>query len=34
MLADIGNVATFLASDQARTLTATKVNLFSGAIVD
>jgi NAD(P)-dependent dehydrogenase (short-subunit alcohol dehydrogenase family) len=33
-LADVGNVAAFVASDQARTLTATDVNISCGAIVD
>jgi NAD(P)-dependent dehydrogenase (short-subunit alcohol dehydrogenase family) len=33
-LADLGNVATFVASDQARTLTSTAVNISCGAIVD
>lgn len=33
-LADVGNVAAFVASDRARTLTSTKVNLSAGAIVD
>jgi NAD(P)-dependent dehydrogenase (short-subunit alcohol dehydrogenase family) len=33
-LADVGNVAAFLASDQARTITATEVNISCGAIVD
>ena len=33
-LADVGNVAAFVASDQARTLTATFVNISSGALVD
>jgi 3-oxoacyl-[acyl-carrier protein] reductase len=33
-LADVGNVAAFVASDQARTLTATEVNISCGAIVD
>ena len=33
-LADVGNVAAWVASDQARTLTATEVNISCGAIVD
>lgn len=33
-LEDVGNVAVFLASDQARTITATEVNISCGAIVD
>jgi NAD(P)-dependent dehydrogenase (short-subunit alcohol dehydrogenase family) len=33
-LEDVGNVATWVASDQARTLTATEVNISCGAIVD
>ena len=33
-LNDIGNVAAFVASDQARTITAADVNISSGAIVD
>jgi 3-oxoacyl-[acyl-carrier protein] reductase len=33
-LADVGNVAAFVASDQARTLTSTAVNISCGAIVD
>jgi len=33
-LADVGNVAAFVASDQARTLTSTYVNISSGALVD
>ena len=33
-LADVGNVAAFIASDQARTITATEVNISCGAIVD
>jgi 3-oxoacyl-[acyl-carrier protein] reductase len=33
-LADVGNVAAFVASDQARTITATDVNISCGAIVD
>jgi NAD(P)-dependent dehydrogenase (short-subunit alcohol dehydrogenase family) len=33
-LADVGNVAAFLASDQARTLTATAVNMSAGALID
>jgi 3-oxoacyl-[acyl-carrier protein] reductase len=33
-LEDVGNVAAFLASDKARTMTATGVNITCGAIVD
>jgi NAD(P)-dependent dehydrogenase (short-subunit alcohol dehydrogenase family) len=33
-LADVGNVAAFAASDQARTLTSTEVNISCGALVD
>ncbi|MFL5803403.1 MAG: SDR family NAD(P)-dependent oxidoreductase [Roseiflexaceae bacterium] len=33
-LADVGNVAAFVASDQARTMTATEVNISCGAIMD
>jgi 3-oxoacyl-[acyl-carrier protein] reductase len=33
-LADVGNVAAFVASDLARTLTSTDVNISCGAIVD
>jgi 3-oxoacyl-[acyl-carrier protein] reductase len=33
-LADVGNVAAFVASDQARTITSTEINISSGAIVD
>jgi NAD(P)-dependent dehydrogenase (short-subunit alcohol dehydrogenase family) len=33
-LADVGNVATFVASDWARTLTATEVNISCGTIMD
>jgi 3-oxoacyl-[acyl-carrier protein] reductase len=33
-LADVGNVAAFVASDNARTITATEVNISCGAIVD
>jgi NAD(P)-dependent dehydrogenase (short-subunit alcohol dehydrogenase family) len=33
-LADAGSVAAFVASDQARTLTSTEVNISCGAIVD
>jgi enoyl-[acyl-carrier-protein] reductase (NADH) len=33
-LADVGNVAAFVASDQGRTLTSTEVNISCGAIVD
>jgi len=33
-LADVGNVAAFVASDQARTMTSTEVNISCGAIAD
>jgi enoyl-[acyl-carrier-protein] reductase (NADH) len=33
-LADVGNVAAFVASDLARTMTSTEVNISCGAIVD
>lgn len=33
-LADVGNVAAFVASDQARTMTSTEINISCGAIVD
>jgi NAD(P)-dependent dehydrogenase (short-subunit alcohol dehydrogenase family) len=33
-LEDVGNVAAFVASDQARTITAADINISSGAIVD
>ncbi len=33
-LADVGNVAAFVASDLARTVTATEVNISCGAIID
>ena len=33
-LADVGNVAAFVASDQARTLTGTVVNISCGALMD
>jgi 3-oxoacyl-[acyl-carrier protein] reductase len=33
-LADVGNVAAFVASDLARTMTATEVNMSCGALVD
>lgn len=33
-LTDVGNVAAFVASDQARTLTATEVNISCGALMD
>lgn len=33
-LADVGNVAAFVASDQARTMTAATVNVSSGALID
>jgi enoyl-[acyl-carrier-protein] reductase (NADH) len=32
-LADVGHVAAFVASDQARTMTAADVNISSGAII-
>lgn len=32
--ADVGNVAAFVASDQARTMTSTEINISCGAIVD
>jgi 3-oxoacyl-[acyl-carrier protein] reductase len=32
--ADVGNVAAFVASDQARTMTATEVNISCGALID
>ena len=32
-LADVGSVAAFAASDQARTITSTEVNISCGAIV-
>lgn len=34
MLADVGNVAAFVASDQARTMTSTEINISCGALVD
>jgi 3-oxoacyl-[acyl-carrier protein] reductase len=34
MLSDVGDVAAFVASDRARTLTATEVNISCGALVD
>ena len=34
MLADVGNVAAFVASDQARTITASAVNISCGAIIE
>lgn len=33
-LADVGSVAAFVASDQARTITSSEVNISCGAIVD
>jgi 3-oxoacyl-[acyl-carrier protein] reductase len=33
-LEDVGNVASFVASDRARTLTATEVNISCGAMMD
>jgi NAD(P)-dependent dehydrogenase (short-subunit alcohol dehydrogenase family) len=33
-LADVGHVAAFVASDQARTMTATEVNISCGALMD
>jgi enoyl-[acyl-carrier-protein] reductase (NADH) len=33
-LIDVGNVAAFVASDLARTITATEINISSGALVD
>ena len=33
-LEDVGNVAAFAASDQARTITATEINISCGALVD
>lgn len=33
-LADVGNVAAFVASDQARTMTATEINISCGAIME
>jgi 3-oxoacyl-[acyl-carrier protein] reductase len=33
-LADVGNVAAFVASDQARTMTAATVNISCGALMD
>jgi enoyl-[acyl-carrier-protein] reductase (NADH) len=33
-LADVGNVAAFVASDHARTITATQVNMSCGALMD
>ncbi|GAA5063993.1 SDR family NAD(P)-dependent oxidoreductase [Haladaptatus pallidirubidus] len=33
-LEDVGNVASFVASDQARTMTATEVNISCGALMD
>ena len=33
-LSDVGNVAAFVASDQARSMTATEVNISCGALMD
>jgi len=33
-LSDVGNVAAFVASDQARTMTASTVNISCGALMD
>ena len=33
-LEDLGNVAAFVASDQARTMTAATVNISTGALID
>jgi enoyl-[acyl-carrier-protein] reductase (NADH) len=33
-LADVGNVAAFVASDEARTITSTEINISAGALVD
>jgi len=33
-LADVGNVAAFVCSDLARTITSTEINISCGAIVD
>ena len=33
-LEDVGNVAAFIASDKARTMTSTDINISCGAIVD
>lgn len=33
-LADVGNVAAFVASEQARTITGTEINISSGALMD
>ena len=33
-LQDVGNVAAFIASDKARTMTSTDINISCGAIVD
>ena len=33
-LEDVGNVAAFVASDRARTMTAATVNISCGALVD
>jgi 3-oxoacyl-[acyl-carrier protein] reductase len=33
-LEDVGNVAAFVASDQARTMTAATVNISCGALID
>ncbi len=32
--ADVGNVAAFVASDRARTMTAASVNISAGALID
>ncbi len=34
MLADVGNVAAFVASDCAQTITLTEINISCGALVD
>jgi len=34
LLADVGNVAAFLASDRARTMTAATANISCGALID
>jgi hypothetical protein len=33
-LEDVGNVASFVASERARTMTAATVNISSGALID
>lgn len=33
-LADVGNVAAFIASDHARTITATEINISAGVIIE